>query len=141
MKRIRAHIAAATALLSFAAVNAQSFDLSWHTIDGGGAMFSSGGALSLGGTVGQPDAGSFTAPLSGGAFELVGGFWPAGAACSCPGDMNGDGLRNGRDIQRFVHCLTAGGSCACADVDATSGVSISDIPVFVTDLLAGNLCP
>ena len=33
------------------------FDLSWNTIDGGGATFSSGGTYRLGGT-GQPDAGT-----------------------------------------------------------------------------------
>ncbi len=48
-----------------------SYDLTWNTIDGGGAMFSTGGAYSLGGTIGQPDAGT----LSGGAYTLAGGFW------------------------------------------------------------------
>jgi hypothetical protein len=47
------------------------YDLSWNTIDGGGAMFSTGGSYSLGGTIGQPDAGA----LSGGGYTLVGGFW------------------------------------------------------------------
>jgi hypothetical protein len=47
------------------------YDLSWYTIDGGGATFSSGGSYSLGGSIGQPDAGS----LSGGSYQLNGGFW------------------------------------------------------------------
>jgi len=47
------------------------YDLSWYTIDGGGATFSTGGSYSLGGTIGQPDAGM----MSGGSFTLVGGFW------------------------------------------------------------------
>jgi hypothetical protein len=47
------------------------YDLTWNTIDGGGAMFSAGGAYSLGGTIGQPDAGT----LGGGSYTLVGGFW------------------------------------------------------------------
>ncbi len=51
------------------------YDLSWTTIDGGGYTFSTGGAYSLGGTLGQPDAGV----LSGGNFTLTGGFW-GGAA-------------------------------------------------------------
>jgi hypothetical protein len=46
-------------------------DLSWHTIDGGGQTFSTGGGFSLGGTVGQPDAGVMT----GGDYDLCGGFW------------------------------------------------------------------
>jgi hypothetical protein len=49
------------------------YDLSWNTVDSGGDTFSSGGPFSLGGTVGQPDAGT----MSGGAYTLEGGFWPS----------------------------------------------------------------
>jgi len=70
---------ALTALLLLASVAlAQSgggYDLSWNTIDGGGTTWSEGGGYSLGGTVGQPDAGV----LSGGGYTLAGGFW-GGAA-------------------------------------------------------------
>ena len=38
---------------------------------GGGATFSTGGSYSVGGSIGQPDAGS----LSGGLYHLNGGFW------------------------------------------------------------------
>ena len=34
------------------------YDLTWSTIDGGGAMFSTGGGYALGGPVGQADAGA-----------------------------------------------------------------------------------
>ncbi len=51
-----------------------SYDLSWYSIDGGGGMFSTGGSYSLGGTIGQPDAGT----LSGGSYSLNGGFWSGG---------------------------------------------------------------
>lgn len=47
------------------------YDLSWYTIDGGGATFSTGGSYSLGGSIGQPDAGV----VSGGSYTLNGGFW------------------------------------------------------------------
>ncbi len=47
------------------------YDLTWNTIDGGGGMFSTGGPYSLGGTIGQADAGA----MSGGAYTLNGGFW------------------------------------------------------------------
>jgi hypothetical protein len=47
------------------------YDLSWHTTDGGGTTSATGGAYSLGGTIGQPDAGA----SSGGAYALTGGFW------------------------------------------------------------------
>ncbi len=52
------------------------YDLSWSTIDGGGYMFSTGGGYSLGGTIGQPEAGA----LSGGGYTLAGGFWGGAAA-------------------------------------------------------------
>ena len=47
------------------------YDLTWNTIDGGGVTFSTGGAYSLDGTIGQGDAGT----LSGGSYTLTGGFW------------------------------------------------------------------
>ncbi len=47
------------------------YDLTWNTIDGGGAMFSTGGAYSLAGTIGQYDTGT----MSGGSYALNGGFW------------------------------------------------------------------
>jgi len=49
------------------------YDLTWSTIDGGGATFSASGGYELGGTIGQPDAGV----LSGGSYTLRGGFWSA----------------------------------------------------------------
>jgi|YNPBryunderm2012_1023409.scaffolds.fasta_scaffold01364_2 hypothetical protein len=68
------------ALLFWLSSNAQAqsgggYDLSWSTIDGGGATFSSGGSYSLGGTIGQADA---EAMLSGGSYTLSGGFWGSG---------------------------------------------------------------
>lgn len=47
------------------------YDLTWNSIDGGGATFSTGGGYSLGGTIGQADAGA----ASGAAYSLSGGFW------------------------------------------------------------------
>src|SRR5437588_5234029 len=100
---------------------APPFDLSWFTIDGGGGT-SAAGAFHLAGSIGQPDASSFTAPLSGGSFTLVGGFWPtAGQTCTLPGDMNLDGLRDGQDVQLFVNCIlnVNGANCGCADFDGS----------------------
>jgi hypothetical protein len=48
------------------------FEISWYTMDSGGATFSTGGSYSLGGTIGQVDAGT----LSSGNYALNGGFWP-----------------------------------------------------------------
>lgn len=49
------------------------YDLTWHSIDGGGATFSTGGTYSLGGTIGQADAN--TTAMTGGSYNLQGGFW------------------------------------------------------------------
>lgn len=64
--------------LAAAGAGAQSggdYDLSWNTIDGGGAR-SQGPTFALSGTLGQPDAGGG----EGGAFNLDGGFWAVSAA-------------------------------------------------------------
>jgi hypothetical protein len=54
---------------------AVTYDLSWWSVDSGGATFSTGSAYELGGTIGQPDAGT----LTGGGYTLGGGFWGGGA--------------------------------------------------------------
>jgi len=48
-----------------------SYELKLGTIAGGGASFSTGERFSLGGTIGQPDAGT----TIGGTYTLRGGFW------------------------------------------------------------------
>ena len=77
-------------LCSTALASAQTFDLSWFTVDGGGEMFTTGGVFELSGTIGQPESGVV---MSGGVFEMSGGFWPgaAGGGTSCAGDLDGDG--------------------------------------------------
>jgi cysteine-rich repeat protein len=62
-------------------------DLSWHTLDGGGATASSNGAYVLGGTVGQPDAGRLTTT----GYVLSGGFWGFWGAAPLPGQC-GNGI-------------------------------------------------
>jgi hypothetical protein len=79
--------------------------------------------------------------MSGGNYELAGGFWVVSQVCPCIGDVNGDGKRDGVDVQKFVDCLVAGEGCSCADVDAINGVTFDDVVVFVSDLLAGITCP
>jgi hypothetical protein len=53
---------------------AADYDLSWNTVDGGGHTFSTGGDYTLGGTIGQSDAGQ----MSEGEYTLGGGFWGGG---------------------------------------------------------------
>ncbi len=114
------------------------FDVTWDTIDGGGIMFTTGGDFKLGGTLGQPDA----VELSGGVFTLNGGFWSAAPECVCLSDVNNDGDRNGKDIQEFIGCILAGGpDCVCADLDEDGFLDLSDVSMFVSDLLTGATCP
>jgi len=113
-------------------------DLSWSTIDGGGTAASAGGSWSLAGTIAQPDASSFSAPLSGGAWSLVGGFWPAAVpTCPAPGDLDAIPGRNGLDIQGFINCLLGvnAPNCACADVNNNGVVDAADIAPMVLALL------
>ncbi len=48
-----------------------TYDLSWWTVDSGGAVGLTSGDYTLSGSAGQPDAGS----LSNGDYDLTGGFW------------------------------------------------------------------
>jgi hypothetical protein len=62
----------AVALLGIVGVSALAgYTLDWWTVDGGGTISSTGGSYSMGGTIGQPDAGT----SSGGAYTLNSGFW------------------------------------------------------------------
>jgi len=58
------------------AQSGDGYDLTWSTVDGGGYTLSSGDGYTLGGTIGQPDAGV----LTGDGYALGGGFWGGGAA-------------------------------------------------------------
>jgi hypothetical protein len=76
VKRIAVATGALLALLLLTSValaqGGGPYDLSWSTVDGGGYMFSVGGAYELGATIGQHDAGC----MEGGTYLLCGGFWP-----------------------------------------------------------------
>ena len=50
---------------------AQNYSIDWYKIAGGGGT-SAGGAYSVSGTIGQPDASS---TMTGGSYSLTGGFW------------------------------------------------------------------
>ncbi len=51
------------------------FELSWNSVDGGGACGITGGGYELSGAAGQHDAGS----MAGGGYSLAGGHWPGSA--------------------------------------------------------------
>ena len=51
---------------------AQTYEVEWFTIDGGGTAEAAGTTYTVRGTVGQPDAGT----LSNATHIVTGGFWP-----------------------------------------------------------------
>ena len=59
---------------------AQSYDISWYKIAGGGGT-SAGNTYTLSGTIGQVDAGV----MSGGTYAISGGFWGIYSAVQMPG--------------------------------------------------------
>ncbi|TWT42411.1 hypothetical protein RAS1_35430 [Phycisphaerae bacterium RAS1] len=137
-----------TALLSVLALSttaaAQPFDLSWHSIDGGGLMFGLGAAFELGGTSGQPDASADQ--MTGGSFALTGGFWVVASPAFALGDLNCDGAVNVLDINPFILALSDPAAYAAAyptceiangDVNGDGNVDVLDINPFVA-LLSGG---
>lgn len=66
--------------------------------------------------------------------------------CPCPGDINGDGIVNGLDIQGFVDCvlgsvIPSDVNCACADFNCTQTPDLGDLAGFVAELLNTTVCP
>lgn len=67
---------------------------------------------------------------------------------NCPGDVNGDGQRNGRDVQTFtaafVECAAAGemncATCWSTDVNNDAVVDSADATALVDLLIGGNAC-
>ena len=105
----------------------EGVDLSWHSIDGGGVMRSTGGDFELSGTIGQPDAGV----LTGGNFGLSGGFW-----FELPtGDCDEDGVVRLMDYRFFAQCLTGPNGallsdCECFDVHRNGSVDLHDFAII-----------
>lgn len=101
-----------------------AYDLTWHTIDGGGVMRSTGGDFELSGTIGQHDAGR----MAGGGFELTGGFWFE----VLPSDCNEDGVVGLLDYDTFETCITGPGGgplppgCNCYDFDQDGVITLAD---------------
>ena len=127
------------AALSASTAAAQTFDLSWHTIDGGGATFSSGAGFTLGGTIGQPDAGA----MSGGAYTLSGGFWFTGQSpCTLEADLDSDG---DVDLSDLATLLSHFGTLSGADhsdgnIEGADGdVDLADLSLILSQF--GSSCP
>ena len=88
------------------------------TVDAGGGT-STGGGFALSGTIGQPDA---SGALSGGAFELHGGFWPGSVdpAPDCPADITGNDVV---DIDDLVAVIIAWGACGAPPIPCSSDIA------------------
>src|SRR5262245_26317695 len=112
--QVKNFVLSAVAMIVCSSAWAQ-IDVSWNTVNGGGAT-SSGVGFELYVVIAQPDA-QVPPLMSGGAFQVAGGFLPVTQVCYCPGDLNADGRKDGSDIQQFVACVLNGGNCSCADVD------------------------
>jgi hypothetical protein len=120
--------------LCMSATAADEFELIRWTVDGGGAMYCTGGDFELSGTVGQPDPGTMT----GGAFELAAGFWFSAA----PGDCNTDGLTDLVDYDAFNPCIsgperTLRPGCDCYDLDGDNDIDLSDVSGFQNSFFGG----
>jgi hypothetical protein len=115
-------------VLSFLITNpvVAGYEIKWQTIDGGGGT-STGGAYSLTGTIGQPDA----AYSEGGPYEVLGGFWPGGPEC----------IVNFRHFARFAEWWLETGTGLPADLyeDENNIVDWLDLGVFVDEWL--YYCP
>ena len=72
------------------------------------------------------------------AFELL-------TLCTCLGDMDGNNVLNGLDIQDFVDCLVGtagpGVNCVCADMDSSGTLNLTDVGLFISALLTKAPCP
>ena len=136
----RTVLSLAVMLVLTPAALAQDFAIDWWTIDGGGAMFTTGGDFTLSGTIGQPDAS--TTVMTGGDFELAGGFW-AGAAEDefCYGDLDGDNDIDLADLAQLLgnYGTPSGAVYEDGDLDADGDVDLSDLAALLG--VYGDVCP
>ena len=132
-------VATAACLVASAWSGEPEFEITRSTVDGGGVMRSTGDDLELSGTIGQFDASSAAPKLTGGEFELTGGFW-----MQIPlGDCEDDGDVDLRDHRGFTDCATGPGGgpprseCRCFDVNRDGQVDMADFAVIQTTHTGG----
>ena len=99
------------------------YAIDWYTIDGGGT--SVGGAYTLTGTIGQPDAASSV----GGRYELLGGFLAGGPLCVVGFD----------DFARFAEDWLETGVGLAGDLDGDNDVDLDDLGLLADNWL--SYCP
>lgn len=111
-------------LLLLASTAKAGYNISWHTIDGGGGQ-SSGGQYVLTGTIGQPDA-AYSADAQ---YELLGGFWPGGPLC----------FVDFEDFAKFAELWLKTGNGLAGDLDSDNDVDSADLRMFTDQWLLS--CP
>src|SRR5262249_10211189 len=67
---------------------------------------------------------------------------PFPARATCGGDLTGNAIVDGSDIQLFVACQfgTVGPTCGCADMNGDGQLDTVDVLLFAVKLLTGG-CP
>jgi hypothetical protein len=140
MKRTYAIRAAACGLCLAPAALAQSggpYSIVSSTIDGGGSMWSSGGSFSLGGTIGQADAGRH----NGAGYTLLGGFWTEQPSLDCYANCDGSTVNpvlNVADFSCFLSKFAAGDTYAnCDGSTSQPTLNVADFTCFLTKFAAG----
>jgi hypothetical protein len=112
-------------------------DIPWYTIDAGGGA-SSGGGLTVIGTVGQPDAGA----SAGGGLTIACGFWPGGAA-ACYANCDASTIApilNVNDFSCFLNKYAAGDLSANCDGSTIAPIlNVNDFSCFLNRYAIG--CP
>jgi len=119
-----------------AAASAQPYTVDWYTVDGGGGT-STSDSYSLSGTIGQHDAAS---ALTGGAFEVVGGFWALSGEngpCNLADFAVPFGTLDFFDLQAFLSAFSA--AQPQADVNGDTFVDFFDVLTFLQAFSDG--CP
>jgi uncharacterized repeat protein (TIGR01451 family) len=136
----------AIALLALAASPASAqYEISWWTVDSGGATGATGGTYTLSGTAGQPDAGG---AYAGGTYTLHSGFWSiAAGGTGATADLSitkTDGAATAVPGQGLTYTIVASNAGPAA---VTAAVVADALPAAVTGASwtctasAGSACP
>ncbi|GIV08451.1 MAG: hypothetical protein KatS3mg019_0542 [Fimbriimonadales bacterium] len=114
-------------IISASAQQGGNFDLTWWTIDSGGATFVSGGDFTLGATVGQHDAAEDS---FGGPFRLISGFWYPPCLVAYRGDVTGNHCVDDEDLLLILFNFGAVGN-NIADVNCDGIVDDADLLIVL----------
>jgi hypothetical protein len=126
-------LACALSLLVALATVGQDYTIDWYTVDGGGETSASAGdEYEVTGAIAQPDARDQSQPLTGGIYEVVGGFWVIPPCPAVPCDFDADCDVDIDDFNHFVSCVSGPGipqanpACQDADFEPDGDVDLAD---------------